>query len=277
MQPESVSFVEQFAGVDKVAGIATETHSYFALSEYPHAKQFAVHLSAFNATSDVVPFFGDYRLAHTEADYQLRNSVCLAFHGFYSQAFSTLRSVCELSLLQSSLPEGTTSSELEANIVWITGQRAGQLTERTARTLETWAIDGGRIPKWQEMLKRLLSSNTACRFDRETHLGNRLKKFFECLNTYVHLRGFLRSATCLSSGNFLRFSEKSFTSFGTHMMCAAQLSVSMLLLAFLPTATTEKNAAAGFIDNVQLEMALRILPKKDADMFRSIRKNDIGS
>ena len=274
MKTKTVSLLEVFARVEAVAGVAAETRSHLSSSGSRLADQIAAHLSAYNATSDIVPFFGDYRLAHTEADFQLRNSVCLAFHGFYSQAFSTLRSVCELTLLQSSLPEGTKSYEIEANLVWIIGQRAGQRSEETANSLETWAVDGCRIPKWQEMLKMLLNSNTARRFNEETHLDDRLREFFESLNSYVHERGYLRSATGLSSGNFLRFSEKTLSFFGTRMMCATQLSVSMLLLAFLLTATTEKDAAAGFIDNDQLAMALRILPPKDAEFLRSIRDDD---
>lgn len=274
MQTESVSRVEMFAGVDRVAVVASDTRSHFASSGSRLADQLAAHLSAFNAASDLVPFFGDYRLAHTEADYQLRDSVCLAFHGFYSQAFSTLRSVCELVLLQSSLPEGAISSETEVNLVWITGQRARQRSEKKATSLETWAVNGARIPKWQEMLQRLLNSNTARRFNEETRLGDRLKEFFERLNSYVHERGFLRSATGLSSGNFLRFSEKSISLFVTNLMHATQLSVSMLLLAFLPTATSEKDAAAGSIDNGQLAMVLRILPQKDANFFRIIRDGE---
>jgi hypothetical protein len=117
MQAREVTRLEVAAGIDAISGIAAETRAHLASpSGLRLAAKLADHLSAYNATSDLVPFFGDYRLAHTEAHFQLRNSVCLAFHGFYSQAFSTLRSVCELSLLQSSLPEGGTPSDGPFNV-----------------------------------------------------------------------------------------------------------------------------------------------------------------
>ena len=67
--------------------------------------------------------------------------------------------------------------------------------------------------------------------------------------------------------------KESLLLFGTHMMRATQMSISILLLAFLPTATSYADAAAGFIDGTQLSMALRVLPKKDAELFRQIHDN----
>jgi len=271
MLPGDISRLEATAGVGAIAGVAAETRAHLASSSGLRlAAQLADHLSAYNATDDVVPFFGDYRLAHTEAYFQLQNSVCLAYHGFYSQAFSTLRSVCELSLLQASLPEGATFSDGPVNVVLRLGSCASQHSGQDASSLEEWAVDGCRTPKWPQMLKRLLGSDTARRFDTETQLAARLQESLASLDPYVHARGYLRSATGLSSGNLLRFSQESLSLFGTRMMCATQLSVAMLLLAFLPTATSHPEAAAGFIDDGDLLMALRVLPSKDAKLLREI-------
>jgi len=118
------------------------------------------------------------------------------------------------------------------------------------------------------MLDGLLASDIARRFDAETHLRDRLREMFENLHPFVHETGWLRSATGLSKGNLLRFSEESMSLFGTRMTCATQLSIAMLLLAFLPTATSNEEAAAGFIDLADLLMALSVLPTKDAQLLR---------
>lgn len=270
MQARNVTFVEKLAGVKEVAGIVAKTRLHLSSSGSRLYDQLADNLLAYHATIDVLPYFGDNLLAYTEASFQLHNAVSLAFHGFYSHAFSTLRSVCELSLLQSSLPEDTAPPGTEVNLVWIVGQRAllaGQTSEEWASSLKSWAVDGCKIPGRQMMLQILLNSDKARRFNAETHLGARLEEFIKSLHQYVHERGFLRSACGLAMGSMLRFSEKSLSLFADNMRCATQLSVSMLLLAFLPTATTEEGAAVGFIDTNQLAQVLRILPRRDAELL----------
>ena len=90
------------------------------------------------------------------------------------------------------------------------------------------------------------------------------------LDPYVHARGHLRSATGLSAGNTLRFSEESLSQFGTRMMCATQVSIAVLLVAFLPSATSHPQAAAGFINFGDLHLALGVLPSKDAELLRAV-------
>lgn len=290
MCADQVSWLESWTGVDNAVRVASETRQHLSSpSGRCLAAQLSDHLSAFNATDDLVPYFGDYRLAHTEAYYQLKNAVCLAYHGFYSQAFATLRSVCELTLLQASLPEGDIVSDRtldllrsmlppgenlprrdEVNWVLPVGFGATQTPEREANTLAEWAVDGCRTPRWQEMLKRLLNSEVALKFDTETQLSVRLRESLSNLDPYVHARGHLRSATGLSAGNILRFSTKSLSEFGTRMICATQVSVAMLMIAFLPCSTSHPEAAAGFIDYGDLNLALSVLPPKDAEFLRII-------
>jgi hypothetical protein len=254
--------------VANVAGIARETRLHLSSpSGLGLAAHLANHLSAYYATDDVIPYFGDHRLAHTEAYLQLRNSVCLACHGFYSQAFSTLRSVCELSLLQASLPAGNHVSDEklrlrrsmlppdyalpdadEVNWALPFGFGAGQSPEQDARSLEEWAVAGCRTPRWLWMLERLLASDTARRFDSETQLAARLGHSLADLDPYVHARGLLRSATGLANGNMLRFSQESLSPFGARMMCVTKVSIAVLLVAFLPTATSHPEAAAELLD-----------------------------
>jgi hypothetical protein len=253
------------------------------------AQQLADHLSAFNATDDLVPYFGEYRLAHTEAFYQLKNSVCLAYQGFYSQAFATLRSVCELSLLQAPLPEGDAVSDRSLDLLrsvlppdqvlpgrdevnWVLpfGFGATQTPEREATTLAEWAIEGCRTPKWQSMCSRLLRAEVASEYDSATRFAARLRESLSSLDPYVHARGHLRSATGLSAGNVLRFSEESLSQYATRMMCATQVSIGALLVAFLPSATSHPEAAAWFIDGGDLSRALSVLPSKDAEFLRAV-------
>jgi hypothetical protein len=287
---DAVNRLESWAGVDGVAGVASETRSHLSSpSGLRLAKQLADHLSAYNATDDLVPYFGDYRLAHTEAFYQLKNSVCLAYHGFYSQAFATLRSVCELSLLQATLPEGDAVSDRTFDLLrsalppgqvlpdrddvnWLlpVGFGATQTPGREATTLAEWAVDGCRTPKWQSMRDCLLDSDAARDYDSATQLSARLGESLSSLDPYVHARGHLRSATGLSAGNTLQFSAESLSQYGTRMMCATQVSIAVLLVAFLPSATSCPEAAAGFIDGGDLHLALSVLPSKDAGLLRAI-------
>jgi len=266
--------LETWAGLEGVPAIAARTRAHLSTPGSGLATQMADHLEAFNSTSDIVPYSGDYRLAHTEAQFQLCNSVRLAFYGFYSQACVTLRSVCELSLMQSTLPEGAASTDAEVNTVWFLGDRArvaGRLSPEIADSQEAWSVRGARIPSWQSMMSRLLSSDLARRFDEETGVGARLRETFESLNPFVHERGYLRSAMGLSGGsNLPGFSEEALCQYASHRMRVAQLSVSILLLAFLPTATFHPDAAAGFIDPTDIGIALRVLPQKDAQLLRKI-------
>ncbi|MDP2234026.1 MAG: hypothetical protein Q8K89_10340 [Actinomycetota bacterium] len=290
MPADEVARLEALAGVGRAVDVAAETRLHLSSpTGLRRAAQLADHLSAYNATSDLVPFFGDHRLPHTEAHYQLQNSVSLAYHGFYSQSFSTLRSVCELSLLQASLSEGDVVSDEKLDLLssmlppgevlpgvdqvnWVfpLGFGAKQSPNQDAESLEEWAINGSRTPWRRQMLGQLLDSDVAKRFDSETHLSARLGESMGELDSYVHTRGRLRSATGLSNANFLRFSEDSLSMFTTRMMCATQVSVAMLLLAFLPSATSVAEAAAGFIDDGDLHRALSILPAKDAELLRAM-------
>lgn len=277
--------------VSNVTGVASETKEYLSSqSGLLLAVSLVDHLSAYNCTDDLIPYFGDYRLAHTEAFYQLKNSVCLAYHGFYSQAISTLRSVCELSLLQASLPEGDVPdrtinllrsmlpngqdlpSREEANWILPPGFGATQTPDREATCLAEWAIDGCRTPRWQIMLKRLLESKIAQEFNSETKLDERVKDLLSNIDPYVHARGRLCTATGLSSGNMLRFSKESLLQFGDRMVRTTQVSIAMLLIAFLPTATSHPDAAAGFIEYWDLSRAMSVLPSKDVELLWAIYK-----
>lgn len=266
-----INKLESLAGIDKVADISKETRSYLnSPTGCSLANQVSDHLYAYNAMDDIVPYFGDYRLARVEAYYQLANSVNLAYHGFYAQAFSTLRSVCELSLLQAALPDGSTISKGEFNVILPLGSCACQRPEKEATTLEEWAIEGCRTPSWRKMLKRLIKTDVASRINRDANLAVRLEEMFNSLHPYVHTRGFLKSATNLSNANFLRFSKEALTLFVDRMMCATQLSIVILLVSFLPSVTFHPQAAAGFIDTRDLITALRVLPTSDAELLRSV-------
>ncbi len=290
---DKIAELEGRSGLEKVKGVASDTRRYLSTrSGLPLAAQFANHLAAYDATDDLIPFFGDHRLAHIEAHFQLQNSVCLAYHGFYNQAFSTLRSVCELSLLQASLPEGPVASERRLKLLrsmlphegdfpatddvnWVlpAGFGASQTPKKEASSLEEWAVDGCRTPPWRKMRDRLLESDCARRFDSATQFSARLADSIGNLDPYVHTRGRLRSATGLSSGNMLTFSEDSLSQCCTRMMSTTQISITVLLLAFLPTATFHPDAAAGFIDARDFRRALSVLPSKDANLLRGIYDN----
>jgi hypothetical protein len=293
MSADHLDRLEFWTDIGSVKGVASETNQYLSSqSGLPLAASLVDHIVAYNSTDDLVPYFGDYRLAHTEAFYQLRNSVCLAYHGFYSQAISTLRSVCELSLLQASLPEGNIVSDRtinllrsmmpddqvlpareEANWVLTPGFGSTQTADREATSLAEWAIDGCRTPRWGEMLKRLLESKIAQGFNSETKLDERVKGLLSNIDPFVHARGSLCTATGLSSGNMLRFSKESLLQFGDRMIRTTQVSIAMLFIAFLPTSTSHPGAAAGFIEYVDLNRALVVLPHKDVEFFRAVYKD----
>jgi len=112
MGTDYLNRLKLWVDIGSVTGVMSETEQYLSSqSGLSLAALLVDHICAYNSTDDLIPYFGDYRLAHTDAFYQLKNSVCLAYHGFYNQAISTLRSVCELSLLQASLPEGNASDQ----------------------------------------------------------------------------------------------------------------------------------------------------------------------
>lgn len=120
------------------------------------------------------------------------------------------------------------------------------------------------------MLQGLINSDIASRFNDETKIADRLEDVLTDLHPYIHARGYLKSATGLSRANFPRFSRESFSFFVEKMMSSTQLSVTILLLAFLPSATFHPQAAAGFIDASDLVAALKILPESHAVLLRDI-------
>jgi hypothetical protein len=158
----------------------------------------------------------------------------------------------------------------EVNWTLPAGFGATQIPEREATSLSEWAVDGCRPPRWQRMLKRLLDSDIAREFDSETQLAARVQYSLSNLDPYVHARGRLRSATGVSAGNTLRFSKESLSQFGERMMCTTQVSIAVLLIAFLPTATSHPEAAAGFIDRGDLHLALSVLPPTDMELLRAV-------
>jgi hypothetical protein len=290
MEIDDVRKLETLVDIEGAKQVASETRMYLSSSQgLIHAGELVSHLSAFEAIDDLIPYFGDYRLAYGDALYQLKNSVNLAFNGFYGQAFSLLRSVCELSLLQASLPHGYSVSDRalnilrsmlppdtylpsqdDANYVLSLGFAATQTPDREATSLKEWAVDGCRSPRFQKMLSLLLMSPAASEFDSKVHLSKRLLKIVSDLDPYVHIRGYLRSATGLSSGNMLRFSKKSLFKFRVRMKSTTQISIAILMIAFLPSSTKNPEAVAHFIDYGDLQLVLKVLPKKDSELLREI-------
>lgn len=290
MVADGAAQLEARIGLGDVAGVSADTRVYMSSPTGSRlASRLVEHLRAYAALDDLVPYFGDHRLPYTESSFQLRNSVCLAYGGLYVQAYATLRSVCELSLLQAALPEGPVVSERQLELLravlptdlelpavddvnWVLppGLGARQSPERAATTLEEWAIDGCRTPRWGSMFDLLMDREPAESFARETKLRERFADSMADLDSYVHARGRLRTGTELCACNALRFDADTLFKFATRMMCAVQASVALLLIAFLPGATTHPDAAAGFIDPGDFERALRILPVVDARLLRVI-------
>lgn len=293
MGADYLNRLEIWADIGRVTGVALETKQYLSSqSGLSLVASLVKHISAYNSTDNLVPYFGDYRLAHTEAFYQLRNSVCLAYLGFYSQAITTLRSVCELSLLQSSLPKGDIVSDrtidllrkmlpdgevlptrAETNWMLPPGFGATQTPDREATSLAEWAIDGCRTPHWRKMLKRLLKSKIAQEFNSKNKIEERVNYLLSNIDPYVHARGSLCTATGLSSGNMLRFSKESLLQFGGQIILTTQVSIAMLLIAFLPTRTFQTGAEAGFIEYGDLSRVMGVLPSKDEEFFEAIYRN----
>ncbi len=290
MATDSAAHIEALIGLSDVAGVAAETRERLSSASGNRlATRLVEHLRAYAALDDLVPYFGDHRLPYNESSFQLNNSVCLAYSGFYVQAYATLRSVCELSLLQAALPEGpvVTERQLEllrtmlppdlglpgiSDVNWVLplGFGAQQSPDRAATTLEEWAIDGCRTPRWGSMFNLLMALEHAGQFASETQLRERFADSMGDLDSYVHARGRLRTATELCACNAIRFNAETLLQFATRMMCAVQVSVTLLLVAFLPSATTHPDAAAGFLDAGDLENALKVLPVADANLIRKM-------
>ncbi|MDY0040486.1 MAG: hypothetical protein RBS57_09250 [Desulforhabdus sp.] len=296
MATDSAAHLEARIGLNDVAGAAADTREYLSSASGSRlASRLIEHLRAYAALDDLVPYFGDHRLPYTESSFQLKNSVCLAYSGLYVQAYATLRSVCELSLLQAALPEGPVVTERQLELLrtmlppdlelpaiddvnWVLpgGFGAQQSPDRAATTLEEWAIDGCRTLPWGKMFNRLMALEHAERFARETQLRERFADSMADLDSYVHARGRLRTGTELCGCNAVRFNASTLFQFATRMMCTVQISVTLLLVAFLPTATTHPDAAAGFIDAGNFELALRVLPAADAHLLRIIDSDRRG-
>jgi hypothetical protein len=229
-----MSELEALVDLEAPASILASTREYLASSP-DKVHNLASALWAFNNMIDLPPVGGDCLLPYQEAFQQLRDSVALAFGGFYSQALGSLRIALEMSLLQSSLPIQSPSEDSESRPIWPLGVRAEfeAQSNEDAPSVESWAVNGGRTPRRAQMLDALLHTDPARKFDRETCLRDRINGAFAELDKNVHVRGWLKSGvrTRLTSSGF---SEETLSVYITQMLLVTQLALVILLLAFSP-------------------------------------------
>ena len=278
--------LKNISGITNLSEVACATESHLEHDGASLTARALRAVTSYNDMGDLVPYFGDHRLPHTEASNQLHVAFCLAFHGFYSQAFSTLRPVLELTLLQAALPPGPVVSQRKRDLfvelfapqadplVWETvnlvlpagfGER--QTPHQTAGTIDDWASDGCRSPKWKPLLKQVFKTDVAHELDERLGLSCRVSRLMATLNPFVHTRGRRHTSVGLSKGNVLRFSADSFNRFCEMMLDVVSISLEIYLVRFLPTATFHPEAAAGFLEEGDFLRAMKLVPVPDAEVL----------
>lgn len=261
-----MSRLEALVPLDAPDLVLARTRTYLA-STPSVVTALADSLWVHNDLFDALPIGGDCSLAYQEADTQLRASVSLAFLGFYSQALTSLRTVCEMDLLQAALPAAGFSTEV--NVMWPLGVRSGLLEQGDTASLsvEEWAVLGGRIPRRKSLLDDLLRQPPVAAFAEATSLRPRIQAAFDELDRYVHVRGWLRTALrthVLEDG----FSDEALSFYATQVIRVCQLSTLMILMALSPRVAGD--LASGVVDRSLLFKASSLLLPHDAAVLREL-------
>jgi hypothetical protein len=224
-----------------------------------------VHLRAYNEIGDLIPqtldnFASGHYFPYSQSYFELENSCELAMQGFYTYAFSALRTVLELGFL--SIYFAAHDQEHIDVQAWINAQE--------------------KTPTRKQIFSRLKEIPAFYLFDVKFDFTKRIFKTFDDLDRYVHTRGSHHSSTALNSANYNRFSEKSFKLYCKLMTTVVNSNICVFLMKYpigmhgLPL--DEKyglnGPVGGFLREEQVSLIASLLSQEEKDMLIQISNED---
>lgn len=241
-----------------------ESQNYLSANAATH-ENIILHLRAYNEIGDLIPqtldnFASGHYFPYSQSYFELENSYELAMQGFYTYAFSALRTVLELGFL---------TIYFAAN-------------DQEHIDVQAWINAQEKTPTRKQIFGRLKEIPAFCLFDVRFDFTKRIIKTFDDLDRYMHTRGLHHSSTALNSANYNRFSENSFKLYCKLMTTVVNSNMCVFLLKYpigmhgLPL--NEKfglnGPVGGFLREEQVSLMTSLLSKEAKDMLYQISNED---
>jgi hypothetical protein len=155
-------------------------------------------------------FASGHYFPYSESYFELENSYQLCLEGFYSYAFSALRSVLELGII--GIYFAVEDKEHEEVRPWITSKK--------------------RTPSFKNALKKLNKIPCFKGYNKRFNYKKNIYELYDYLGGYIHTRGFKFSSTSQSKTNFNRFNEKAMNEYLNKMFSVIKHLIVLMLIKY---------------------------------------------
>lgn len=224
------------------------------------------HLQARYEINDLIPqtldrFGSGHYFPFSESYDELEKSLLLSVFGFYRNAFDSLRTSLELSLV---------------GVFYDRDDDAGS-------KIQEWIRSDAPTPWFRkEMIPALSTIPGYEAFCEISNFEDVLQKLYGNLSGFVHVRGFPYSSTRLSSSNVIQFSEESLRGYIDFFCEVAHSSVILILLKYpigmqsvpLTSKFGLNPPAGGFLDAEAQAAVLAILHEDERRVLQAISDAD---
>ena len=195
-----------------------------------------------------------------ESYYELENSYQLVLEGFYTYAFTALRSVLELGTL--GVYFAIEDKEYEKVSPWIKSQHP--------------------TPRFRDVLKNLYMLDNFKHFDEKFNFKTRVLLTYSHLSDFVHTRGYRFSSSGQTLSNFNRFSEGTLKEYSEVLISIVSQVIITILLKYpiglqgLPL--DEKFGlnppAGGFLRPDQVDLIGSVIEKEEMEFLKRVSDSD---
>lgn len=224
------------------------------------------HLQARYGINDLIPqtldkFGSGHYFPFSESYDELEKSLLLSVFGFYRNAFDSLRTSLELSLV---------------GVFYDRDDDAGS-------KIQEWIRSDAPTPWFRkEMIPALSTIPGYEAFCKISNFEDVLQKLYGNLSGFVHVRGFPYSSTRLSSSNVIQFSEESLRVYIDFFCEVVHSSIILILLKYpigmqavpLMSKFGLNPPAGGFLDVEEQVAVLAILGKDEQLVLQAISDAD---
>jgi hypothetical protein len=220
---------------------------------------------AYHEIGDLVPqtldnFMSGHYFPYSESYYELENSYQLVAEGFYTYAFTALRSVLELGTL--GVYFAIENKEYEKVAPWIRSHYP--------------------TPRFRDVLKKLFMLDYFKRFDDRFNFTTRVSLTHSHLSDFVHTRGYRFSSSGQTLSNFNRFSEKTLKEYSDVLISVVSHVMTTMLLKYpiglqgLPL--TEKFGlnppSGGFLRPDQVHLIGSVIQREEMEFLKGLSDSD---
>ena len=246
----------------KIITVYEKTVSY--LQDSPNlSEELGIYISSFYELNDLIPQYIDrlgsgHFFPFLEAYTELENSIELSKQGFYRHALFCLRNTLELVVLGLYFDR----------------------EDQAHKEIRSWFTSDNPTPRFSRMLDKLLQLPNFIIFSAERPIRDEVKRLYDVLSDFVHIRGFRYSSTGQGKVHFNGFSEQAFLRNICLLKQIVHCCIKMVLLKY-PIGVQElplwekfgfNKPIGGFLESPNV--VLRLLPSSDVCLLQKISNND---